>query len=75
MRTQQRPSERGFTASDRRRLAKALTQVPDRRTYRRVHALYLVSEGDTINEVAQITRMSVSDIFRYGVGLVTEAMS
>ena len=55
MRKAKSPSERGFDRYDRRRLSRALHQVADARTYRRLQAVLLVAQGRTVPEAAQIT--------------------
>ena len=55
MRKARSASERGFDRYDERRLRRALHQVGDARTYRRVQAVLLVAQGRTVQAVAQLT--------------------
>ena len=55
MRRAKSPSERGFDRYDTRRLTHALREATEVRTYRRVQAVLLVAQGQTIREAARIT--------------------
>jgi len=63
MRKSQSPSERGFTAHDRQRLAKALTQTGEARVFRRLQAVRLIAEGRTVLETARITGVSLQSVY------------
>ncbi len=54
MRKAKNPKERGFHPYDQQRLDKALHEVRDARTYRRVQAVLLVAQGRAVPEVAGI---------------------
>lgn len=58
MRKPATPAERGFTATDRRRLARALAEAREARLYRRLQAVLLVAEGHSPVAVAHITGLS-----------------
>jgi transposase len=57
------PAERGFTAHDRRRLARALTKTDEARVFRRLQAVRLIAEGRTAQETAQITGLSLAAVY------------
>lgn len=63
MRTPADPSELGFNARDRQRLARALRLTGEARLFRRLQAVLLVAEGYPITEVAQITGLGQSSIY------------
>lgn len=54
MRRAKNPTERGFDPYDERRLSRALHDVRDVRTYRRIQALWLVAQGRGVQEAAEI---------------------
>ena len=56
-------SERGFTAHDRPRLSRALTQTAIARVFRRIQAVLLIAEGRTVGEAAQITGFSLQSVY------------
>lgn len=55
MRKAQSPTELGFSGHDRRRLAKALEQAREAKTYQRIQAVLLIAQGYSVAEVARIT--------------------
>ncbi len=65
MRIAKKAAELGFQWYDRRRLAKALKQVEDARSYRRLHAVLLVANGRDIKEVAQLSGASLQTIYNW----------
>lgn len=54
MRRAKNLTERGFDPYDRRRLSRALRDVREVRTYRRMQAVLLVAQGRTVEEAAVI---------------------
>lgn len=54
MRRAKNPTERGFDPHDRLRLRRALHDVRDVRTYRRIQAVFLVAQGRGVPEAAEI---------------------
>src|SRR5215207_9300839 len=58
MRKPATPVERGFTATDQRRLARALPEAREARLYRRLQAVLLVAEGRSVAEAAHVTGLS-----------------
>jgi transposase len=54
MRRAKNPTERGFDPPDRHRLSRALHEVRNVRTYRRVQAILLVAQGRTVQDAAEI---------------------
>ena len=58
MRKPATPSERGITATDRRRLVRALAEAKEARLYRRLQAVLLVAEGRAPTEAAHVTGLS-----------------
>jgi len=54
MRRAKNPTERGFDPYDQRRLRRGLHGVRDVRTYRRIQAVLLVAQGQTVQEAAKI---------------------
>jgi len=54
MRRAKNPIERGFDPHDRCRLSRALHEVRNVRTYRRVQAILLVAQGRTVQDAAEI---------------------
>lgn len=54
MRVQKSPAEYGFTHHDRLRLQKALEQVSDKRTFVRLQAVLLFSQGVNINDIVLV---------------------
>lgn len=64
MRKPMSPCELGFSARDRQRLSKALTQMTEARVFRRVQAVLLIAEGRSFVEVAQITRLGLRSVYR-----------
>lgn len=65
MRIPQSPAELGFSRYDHQRLKKALQQVPDKRTFRRLKAVLLVAQGRGVHEVASIIVVSVQTIYHW----------
>lgn len=65
MRIPQSPAELGFNRYDHQRLKKALKQVPDKRTFRRLKAVLLVAQGRPVHEVAGIIDVSVQTIYHW----------
>lgn len=65
MRIAKKAAELGFQWYDRRRLAKALKQVQDARTYRRLQAVLLVANGHDLKEVAQLSGTSLQTIYNW----------
>ena len=55
----------GFKWYDRHRLAKALKQVTDARTYKRLRAVFLVATGRAVSEVAPIIGVSLQTIYNW----------
>lgn len=53
MRRAKNPTERGFDSYDKRRLKHALDEVRDVRTYRRIQAVLLVAQGQTVQKAAE----------------------
>jgi hypothetical protein len=58
MRKPATPSERGLTATDRRRLVRALAEAKEARLSRRLQAVLLVAEGHPPAEAAHLTGLS-----------------
>lgn len=54
MRKAKNPAERGFEPYDQQRLAQALHDIQDARTYRRIQAVLLVTQGRPVPEAAEI---------------------
>ncbi len=54
MRRAKNPTERGFDPYDRGRLSRALHDVQDVRTYRRIQAVLLVAQDRTVQDAAEI---------------------
>jgi transposase len=65
MRTQRSPVELGFDRYDKVRLQHALKQVRDKRTYLRLKAIQLFSEGMDIHAVAKFTNKTVRIIYQW----------
>src|SRR5689334_5099206 len=65
MRIPQSPAEFGFNRYDRQRLQKALRQVSDKRTFRRLQAVSLVAQGRGVHEVAGIIGVSVQAVYHW----------
>lgn len=65
MRTPKSPAEFGFNRYDQQRLRKALKQVNDKRSFRRLQAVLLVAQGRTVNEAASITDVSLQTIYNW----------
>lgn len=59
------PNALGFTSSDRRRLARAVRQVTDKRTFQRLRALYLIATGYPISDVARIIGVSRQSLYNW----------
>lgn len=59
------PAQPRFTRSDRRRLAKALAQTRLARVYRRLEALLLVAEGQSVSEAARRVRSNRTSVHRW----------
>ncbi len=58
MRKPATPAERGLTANDQRRLARALAEAREARLYRRLQAVLLVAEGRSVADAAHVTGLS-----------------
>jgi transposase len=58
-------SSRGFTRLDRRRLARALARAKLVRVYRRVEAVLLVAEGQSVRTAARQVRTTVRTVQRW----------
>lgn len=65
MRIAKKATELGFKWVDRRRLANALKQVEDARSYRRLQAVLLVAKGHNINEVARLSGKRSQTIYNW----------
>jgi transposase len=65
MRIAKSAAELGFQWYDRLRLAKALKQVTDARTYRRLRAVFLVASSRTMKEVAEIFGLSLPSLYNW----------
>lgn len=65
MRRAKSPAELGFNRYDKPRLKRALKQAVDKRTFQRVQAVLLVAEGHPINEVAEISKVSVQTVYNW----------
>ena len=63
MRKPATPAERGFTATDQRRLARALAEASEVRLYRRLQAVLLVAGGRSVAEAAHVTGLSRRAIY------------
>src|SRR3954454_12539057 len=63
MRHQRTPQELGFTRKNQPGLHKAINQVSDKRTFVRLKAVLLVSEGMNISEVAKLLDKSFQMIY------------
>src|SRR5262249_39768694 len=63
MRRTQTPNELGLDQHDRRRLARALQQATEIRTYRRLQAVLLVARGHPVPVVARITGAKPAAIY------------
>jgi hypothetical protein len=59
------PAELGFTKRDQQRLARALRTETDARTVRRLQAVRLVAEGDSLAEAAHLTGFSPRSLYRF----------
>jgi transposase len=65
MRKFKRPVDIGLDGRDRRQLTKALRQVRDSRTYRRMLAVLCIAQGLLLDEVAKLVGMSRRSIYRW----------
>lgn len=59
------PAELGFSKHDQKRLAKALHQEADVRTFRRLQAVLLVAEGGDVATAAHMTGFSPRSLYRF----------
>lgn len=64
MRKSATPSELGFTAHDRRRLAKAVHLAAESRLFRRIQAVLLVAKEHSFAEAAEITGLALSSVYK-----------
>ncbi len=58
-------AELGFNRSDAPRLKKAMNNADDKRIFQRLQAVFLVAEGRTIIEVAEIAGVSQQTIYNW----------
>jgi len=58
------PADLGFNKYDRRRLAKALREEADVRTFRRLQAVLLIAEGHDLASTAHLTGFSQRSLYR-----------
>jgi transposase len=65
MRIARSAADLGFKWYDRHRLAKALKQATDARTYKRFRAVFLVATGRALSEVAQIIGVSLQTTYNW----------
>lgn len=65
MRKQRSAKELGFDRYDKGRLQKVISQVKDKRTYIRLHAIQMVAEGKVISEVAQLWDLTPRVIYNW----------
>ena len=63
MKAPRTPKEHGFQPHDALRLARALGQTKEVRTYRRIQAVLLVARGRSVAEVAEITGCKAPSIY------------
>lgn len=54
-----------FNRHDRVRLAKALAQTKEARCYRRLQAVLLLAQGQSIEAVAQLSQSNISTVYRW----------
>jgi transposase len=65
MRTAKSPAALGFNRYDELRLKQALRRATDKRTFQRVQAVLLVSQGRAINEVAPVAGVSGQTVYNW----------
>jgi transposase len=65
MRNAKSPSELGFTHLDRQRLRRALKQVSDARSFRRIQAVLMFAEGLPIPQIARISGSSERAVYQW----------
>jgi transposase len=65
MRTAKSPEKLGFTRCDLLRLEKALHAASDARDFRRLQAVFLIAQGRSISEVAQIACASKRCVYQW----------
>jgi len=65
MRKAKSPSELGFTHLDRQRLRRALKQVSDARSFRRIQAVLMFAEGLPIPQIARISGSSERAVYQW----------
>jgi transposase len=65
MRTPKRSVDVELDGRDRRRLARALHEIGDSRTYRRTLAVLCIAQGLLVDEVAKLIGMSRRSIYRW----------
>jgi len=58
-------AELGFNRSDAPRLKKAMNNVDDKRAFQRLQAVFLLAQGRTIIEVAEIAAVSQQTIYNW----------
>jgi transposase len=63
MRKSASPSELGFSARDRSRLARALDKTKESRIFRRIQAVFLVATGQNFTEASEITGLGRSSVY------------
>lgn len=59
------PRELGFTTRDRLRLAKALREETDVRTFRRLQAVFIIAEEHDLATTARLTGFSQRSLYRF----------
>ena len=65
MRKAKSPSELGFTHVDRQRLGRALKQVADARSFRRIQAVLMFAEGLPIPQIARMSGSSERAVYQW----------
>jgi transposase len=65
MRKPKSAAEHGFDRYDKRRLRRALERAVDVRTYRRVHAVLSVAQGQPVREVARLACAALRTVYAW----------
>ena len=65
MRRARTPRGWGFTAADRRRLRRALGQVADARSFRRVQAVLAVAQGQPVSQMLALTTVTRQSVYQW----------
>jgi transposase len=59
------PAEKGFTKHDLKRLATAMDQTSKASEYRRLQTVWLIAQGHTVADVAQLTKVPARSVYRW----------